>query len=136
MSPALHSRRAMLATVALAAAPAPLPSSPDAELLAAHAAFDALERQFVTLHGELTEIEDQIALVDVIHRMQKPHLDKIVALKATTREGLRARIRTVLLQDTEVKPAETLATSPYVNERLLAVLLRDLAIDAGIGGAA
>jgi len=110
----------------------PLPASPDAELLAACAAFDALERQYVALYDGPDAIEDDDeceAAARPIRLKQKPLLDKLTNLRATTLEGHLARIRSLVLEDQQLD-IEELATSSYINQRLLGMVLRDLAEQA------
>jgi hypothetical protein len=108
---------------------------PDADLIAACAAYDDAERQFLALYENPEIADDDAKLIPAMHSIentQVPILDRICELKAVTPEGIRARVRTVFLEDLEIKPEEILETSPFVNERLMAALLRDLAVDAGV----
>jgi arginase family enzyme len=114
-----------------------IPVRPDAELIAACAEFDALESQRAgVLHGP-DAIVDEAArnkLFAFIQEMQKPTLDRVCSLRATTLEGYFARARTVLLEDLELHPAE-MVESGSTNERLLGALLRDLVEQGTVGSA-
>jgi hypothetical protein len=110
---------------------------PDAELIAACAEFDALERQRAgVFHGPdaIADETARITLFAFIQEMQEPILDRVYSLRATTLEGYFARARTVLLEDLELHPAEMVA-SGSTNERLLGALLRDLTEQNGMGSA-
>jgi len=111
---------------------------PDQELLAALAEFDALEWQYMGCYDGPTAIEDdkqQEAASNLILERQLPILEKICTTRAKTIDGILARMRTMLLEDQELNPAEMAAAGAY-NERLLGALLRDLAEQAGAGRAA
>jgi hypothetical protein len=84
-------------------------TGPDAELIAACAAFDALERQRSNVfHGPeaITDEAPRLTLFAFIQEMQEPILNRVCSLRATTLEGYFARARTVLLEDLELHPAE------------------------------
>ena len=125
-----------LATLgAMGAAPAP---NPDAELLALSARYDELERKFIGLFGDgpdTFEAEAERDLqIDKIRVVQEPILDRMMELRAHTLEGVMARVRTMFLEDMQVAQRMHLhlAESTFVNERLHAVLMRDLAAHAGV----
>ena len=114
--------------------PVPLPGThPDAELMAACAAFDAAEREFLGFHYGPNAIEDDEER-DVALRPNEAERRRLVRLvcdlRATTLQGHLARVRVVMLEDLELDPAEE-AQSPYFNVSLLAALIRDLADHAG-----
>jgi hypothetical protein len=111
----------------------PLGTHPDAELMAACAAFDAAERAYLNFYHGPNVIEDD----DEREEAMAPVLDErdrlaqlVCSLRATTLEGYLARVRIVMLEDLELDPAED-AKSDFLNESLLGALIRDLAEHAG-----
>lgn len=137
---ALHtSRRALLGgSAALAVAPAvAAPAHPDAELIALCHQFDELERAYQKIYDDPDATEDE----DEADRLARPItsaraalLPRIIALRATTVEGLMTRARTVYLEDVQIgrEAVEVLEGSPYMNELLMASLHRDLMAMAGV----
>jgi hypothetical protein len=121
---------------ALAIPVTPVPDTgthPDAELMAACAAFDAAEREYLSFFHGPDYIEDdnerEIALAP--NEAERTRLARrVCGLRATTLDGHLARIRVVMLEDLELDPAED-ARSPFFNISLLGALLRDLADHAG-----
>lgn len=106
---------------------------PDAELLAACEAFDALERRMHGLFEGPTMIRDddeRINAIQGIEAEQEPYLDLILAGRAHTMDGILAKVRTVLLEDLEIL-SPNIDESGYVNMRLMFTLMRDLAELAG-----
>ena len=71
-------------------------------------------------------------MLDTLSEAQKPSLNRICQLHATTIEGQRARARALLLWDQEFYPV-TAALDPNAdaNDRLMAALVRDLMNSAG-----
>lgn len=101
----------------------------DGELIGHCEKFDALERrlkQHSDAHPD-DDICDEFAAR--IAESQRPFLDAACAYRATTIEGIYARARTLLLYDgyCGAPTPDSLVSSEDVNERLLGVLLRDLA---------
>lgn len=137
---ALHtSRRALLGgSAALVIAPAVAASlHPDAELIALCHQFDELERAYQKIYDDPDATEDE----DEVDRLARPIavdraalLPRIIALHATTIEGLMTRARTVYLEDVQIgrEAVEVLEGSPYMNELLMASLHRDLMAMAGV----
>ena len=128
-------RRRLLATAAgLAAALAPAAalaaaSSPDAELIRLCGEF---ERAATPHHGPYSEgatpIEDDNERAEAIAPLsdaQDELLDRICTLRATTLAGIKARAKTLVLfvpDKAECADEE----GGYVDERMIAALLRDL----------
>ena len=84
---------------------APVAVYPDADLIAACAAFDVLEQRYrATFDGVEAEVEwdARDAERDRIIELQDPHFDRIMALPATTMDGLRAKARTAALEYPEL----------------------------------
>ena len=79
---------------------------PDAELIAACAAFDALERKCnATFGGPDRTLEEDLRADEErnsIYVAQEPHLDRIMELRATTIDGFRAKARSLALEDLEL----------------------------------
>src|SRR5205085_2014995 len=119
--------------VAAVAAPVPaLAAGPDAELIALCAQFDTGERQYLAIYEQVADDDAADRAAAPIRAAQRLLLNRICAIRATTLEGFRARIRTVMLEDQELDPTAEAETGEwYFNVRLMAVLLRDLAFDAG-----
>ena len=111
----------------------PVPPSPDAELLRACAAFDALERAYLATYvpgvddgpeWDTAEVER-----DRLADAQEPLVDRMWKLQAVTREGQIARARSLALWDAELmKPGKA-----FTNDRLTQAIVRDLM--AGSAGA-
>ena len=121
----------LLAGAAMKAAPpAEAAGSPDAELLRVCAEFDALERQYVALHGVET-IEEEHAnepLINVVSARQQHLLDRLCELRATTMQGLRAKAETLANWDptsTDEDPGR------YWDDRMVASLVCDILAQAG-----
>ena len=100
--------------------------NPDGELIGVCHAFDTLERGFQD-HGNAIGSGDLCdELASQTQAAQSPLLERACMLRATTIDGVLARVRTLFLYDATVRP-ERLLASDYANERLLGALLRDLA---------
>ena len=105
-----------------AAVPTTTAPHSDAELLAACAAFDALERTFQGADPEEWDKFD--ALGNRIRAEQEPHRDVILNFEATTPAGHAARARSYLLwMDTT---PDALLESADDGEQMLGALLADL----------
>jgi hypothetical protein len=126
---------AILKALAVPVTPVPAPGThPDAELMAACAAYDAAERRFLSFyHGpDFIENDDEREVaMEPINAERQRLVTLICGLRATTLEGHLARIRVVMLEDLDLDPAED-AQSRYHNENLRGALLRDLAEHAGV----
>ncbi len=100
--------------------------SPDADLLEACAAFDALERAYIAVPGNhppgsLAE-QDANDERDRLSEAQQPFLDRICELRAITREGQAARARSYALWDAELMKDGTGDVGTF----LTAAIVRDL----------
>ena len=101
------------------------PAGWDAELIAACAQFDVLERRLQALSDDKYADERE-----AIRDEQFPLLDRICAANCTTLEGLRARVRTIALWEAD---APTFAADEtYWNSRMFHALLRDLSEEARV----
>jgi hypothetical protein len=109
---------------ALAALPAAIPgAAADAELVAACAAFDALEVQVQAIDAEDHPVDSlKPAEAERIRRQQRPLLARICATRARTAQGVRARAATLALYDPDVLAP----TSPCWDELLTSAVVRDL----------
>ena len=108
-----------------AAAPVQPAISPDGELIALCARFDALERQIIRSHDEDGEDNDAEAFRRKLSERQHPLLREIVALRATTLEGSQARARSLHLWDTEIADQGRYEDANW-NDALVWALIRDL----------
>lgn len=97
----------------------------DAELIRLCEAFDALERQYDATFRTMDEDAGDVAR-DRIVEQQEPLLNRMTALRAKSREGLRARLESLLLWDKELGFGDAECEGECFNTRLLAALLRDL----------
>ena len=120
-------RRDLVAMERGAVTPVALPH-PDAELLDACAAFDALERAYIATSGEWSAGSPEALASDAERRQivaaQGPLVERICELRAVTRDGLVARARSLALWEGD-DPLGDIDGS-QVNERLLGAVLRDL----------
>lgn len=105
------------------------PTNNDAHLAATCKRFDDLERWLLAAGRGITDNERD-ALAESVASDQAPMLDDMERLRATTLVGILARATTLLVYDDTVSP-ERLLASDCTNERLLGLLLRDLASMAG-----
>ena len=125
---------AMAKALAIPVTPVPLPGThPDAELMAACAALDAVEREHLGYHCGPNAIEDDDERDEALRPnvAERRRLVRLICdLRAKTLEGHLARVRVVMLEDLELDPAED-AQSQYFNVSLLGALIRDLAEHAG-----
>jgi hypothetical protein len=106
-----------------------LPEGPlDAGLLTDHRLYDDLERQWIGSFDQGLEEKEAEALQARLRGMQGPILERMAKHRAASVDGLRARLRTLMLecQDKDfVGDAERLGLG--LDERLTAMLVRDLA---------
>ena len=120
--------------LAIPVTPVPAPGThPDAELLAACAALDAVERRRHTFFygpDAIKDDEERDQALAPVEAERRGLVKVICSLHATALEGHLARARVVMLQDLELDPAED-AQSHYLNVSLLGALIRDLAVHAG-----
>lgn len=135
--PTTSRRHVLTGSVALGAAgAAPAQAgNPDAELIRACAAFDALERQLQdALDGPaaLKDEEQKDALDDQISAKQRVLLDTICAVRAQTVEGNLARLHTLALW----QPEEVNSYPPNEgwgwDERMYHALLRDASLQMDV----
>jgi len=109
---------------------------PDAGLLAAIAAFDALQAEIDSHYcngsAPIEDDDERDIVNDPVRDEQRPLVDVICTLRATTPEGGAARARSLAAYDPGLLRPEG-GENGYCNERLVAALLRDL---AAIGGQA
>ena len=129
-------RRSLLGGAAvLAAAPALMSEAtsahPDAELLAACAAHDELERAYLatgfSYECGTPEYDAAEAEQVRISAAQGPYVTRICEARPVTWEGHAARARTLALCD----PDLFRRASDYTNEAMLAAIVRDLIGEAG-----
>ena len=127
----LSNRRAVLKLSAAAsmvgfAVPAlARPPSADAELIAACAAYDDLNRRFCDVCETDDDEERMYAAQKYLSARMNTVLDRICSLQATTVEGFKARGATLALFIPEV--LEKWGESKYDDDRMLFALMRDLA---------
>ena len=97
-------------TFAIAVTPVPPPGThPDEELLAAYAAFDAIERRYHTFfHGPaaIGDDDERDEALEPFEEERERAVRLVCSLRATTLEGYLARMRVVMLEDLEVDTAE------------------------------
>ena len=120
------------AALVIAAPTGAQPAGDDAELLAALGEFDALELRMFPPDFHAATIEEEHARdkrVAPLLAEQEALLDQICALRAVTPEGWRARARSLLAWDNEMSKsiAEIHDPERYMDERMIAALVRDLA---------
>jgi len=110
-------------------APAALAQPADAALLAAYKRFCALERRMLHVIEGPGRIDDDDArdpVLEVFRDAQRPHLDLLCRLRATSLAGHRARAIAFALWDGG-ETAHRAALHGLLEDRLLAALVRDLA---------
>ena len=131
----LGAAAALSAPLGIGAQPAPptpppsAASDPDAELLAACAEFDRLERAYIATFPDdhdVTEHEEDAVQPerDLIQQAQHYLAARMVELRATTLAGQVARARSLVLWEGDDPSGNV--TSEYINERLLGAILGDL----------
>lgn len=102
-------------------------TGPDAELLAACAAFDALEHEAEALQagpGRIVDDEARSRALDVVVARQEPWLERMCALRVTSPVAWQARARSLALWDRDMLADYE---DGYTDQRLLTALLRDMA---------
>ena len=101
-------------------------TSPDADLLEACAAFDALERaSLATFRQQEPGSAEETAAETERERLseaQEPLVERVCELEATTREGMAARARSLALWDAELMKPDRC----FIGDRLTAAIVRDL----------
>lgn len=124
-------RLAGLAAAVGAARPASAPDLDNATLLAACAAFGALERERLALFegpGRIEDDDERDEAIGPIWARQVPLLEQICARRATTLAGHRARAAAYWLWDGgELAWRARAAGEGSLDDRLLAALVADLA---------
>ena len=104
----------------------PKPFHPDADLLEACAAFDALERAYIAAGGDYAfgSLEHDIAEAERarLSDAQDPLVERMCELRAVTREGQAARARSLALWDAELMKPGPGDTGTW----LTAAIVRDL----------
>ena len=102
-------------------------TGPAAELLSACAAFDALEHEATTLQvgpGRIADDEARSRALAAIVKRQEPWLEQMCAIRVSRPVCWQARARSLALWDRDMlADYET----GYIDQRLLAALLRDMA---------
>ncbi len=102
---------------------------PDAELLTACAAADAIQARIDALWADPVLVADDARLnplVRALEEEEEPFLDQVYVLQAQTLAGHRARARTLALWD-----KETFRSGGSWNELLASALVRDLIGEEG-----
>ena len=102
-------------------------SGSDAKLLAACAAFDALEHEAAALQtgpGRIVDDEARIRALAIIVERQEPWLERMCACHATGPVAWQARARSLALRDRDMLAGYE---GGDTDQRLLAALLRDMA---------
>ncbi len=115
--------------VALPIAIAHAADNPDAELIALCGQFDALERQTQNLGEGPAKLEDEDArdlAVVPIEAAQKLLARRICSIRPKTPEGHLARMRTYLLWSGILDPSLDADSAPYLEDRFMGAMLRDL----------
>ncbi len=101
-------------------------TGPDAELLAACAAFDALEHEAEALHlgpGRIADDEARSQALAAIVARQEPWLERMCAIRVASPVCWQARARSLALWDRDMLVGYE---HGYTDQRLLAALLRDM----------
>ncbi len=102
-------------------------TGPDAELLSACAAFDALEHEAMALQagpGLIVDDEARSRALAAIVARQEPWLERMCALRVSGPVAWQGRARSLALWDREMLANHE---TGYTDQRLLAALLRDMA---------
>lgn len=101
-------------------------TGPDAELLAACAAFDTLEHEVEALHvgpGRIVDDEVRSQAMAAIVARQEPWLERMCAIRVASPVCWQARARSLALWDRDMLAGYE---DGYTDQRLLAALLRDM----------
>jgi hypothetical protein len=120
-----------------AAAPPAADSTPDpdAVLIAEHLAFDTLERRWLQMFEEFPDgaYEEREAAQEPLVAAQACLVNRMAKTRATTMAGLAARVRTVLLENRDLRPGLR-ADDPgeFRNRRLMDMLFRDVCLLTGV----
>ncbi len=106
-----------------------IPDEPDdAALIAVCAEFDAIERHINSHYAggsrEIDDDEERDVAIAPFQEAQDPLLERIIALRATTPGGLKARARTLASWDQDAM--RHIGPGHYLEDRMLAALLRDM----------
>ena len=105
---------------------------PDRELIAVCAEFDAIERHINSHYAggsrNIEDDEERDAVIAPFQEAQEPLLERIIALRATTPGGLKARARTLALWNEDAM--RHIGPGHYLEDRMLAALLRDMVGEA------
>ena len=120
---------AAFAGMAVVGVPAEGSESPDAELLAVVAEFDALERQIFPEPPPATLAEEEVWEVwaEPLMARRRACLDRLCELETHTLEGFRARARSLLAyDDRHIPELEKQASKGYWSYRMQLALIRDL----------
>ena len=110
----------------LAHLPSSSAPSPDAELLAVCAAFDAVEHDRDAMFDDGTLTDEANA---TIRAAQDRRVERICTLRALTLPGLQARARSLLLFDDGFLERRLV----HAPDRMMAAIVRDLVEDAPVG---
>ena len=108
-------------------------SAPDAALIAACAAFEAFEARMHAFYAEPGNEDRDIPdeMMNALDRLQKPELDRIYNMRATTSEGIMARVRTLAVHGGDGGLSLEISHTSW-SGRMVAALLRDAQLMAGI----
>ena len=102
--------------------------NPDAELISVCGQFDAIERHINSHYaGGSRKIEDddeRDLAIAPFQDAQAPLLERIIALRAATPDGYKARSRTLALWNQDAM--RQIGPGHYLEYRMLAALLRDM----------
>ena len=102
-------------------------AGPDAELIRLIAEFAALEHRFLAAHDDISDDDERDAFIGPIIEAQKPLLDRILTLRATTLPGFLARAKLLGLYEPEwTKEENILSDGGSHNERMAGALIRDM----------
>ena len=110
----------------LAHLPSSSAPSPDAQLLAVCAAFDAAEHDRDAMFDDGTLTDEANA---TIRAAQDRRVERICTLRAITPQGLQARARSLLLFDDGFLERRLV----HAPDRMMAAILRDLVEDGSVG---
>lgn len=127
----------LFGAVMLATLPTPAAASPDAELLALCDEFNEMERQIEVAYsdgpGGINDDNKRDEVLEPVRARQDAILDRMVTIRATTIEGVRAR--GVLFATWGDDILQDWAKSCGYDDRMLFALVRDAAALSGPAGA-